>query len=871
MFLAQPSVPPNFIYRKNAYFSGILKIVVLFCLLLVESSLTAKAQNVSEFEEITVFFQVQNMGGLDISGLIRDQEILLPVSTIFDFLKIKNSLSSGMDSVSGFFLAPEASFLIDHVHQNISFQGKNYKLKKTDLIRTETNLYLSIRYFGEIFGLDCKFSFRSLSVLMTTKLELPVMREMRLEQMRQNISRLKGNMKVDSIVPRNHPAFHFGMADWSVISTQDIGSKTDTRINLALGSVILGGEANVFLNYDTNEPFTEKQQYYNWRFVNNDRTYLKQTTLGKIGTDATSSIYNPVVGVKLTNTPTTYRKSFGTYPLSDYTNPGWMVELYVNNVLVDYKKADANGFFTFQVPMVYGNSDVKLKFYGPWGEERYKEQHINVPFTFLPPKEIEYTFTAGMVEDSLHSVFSRGTLNIGVAKNLTVGTGVEYLSSVTSGTTMPFVTVAMRPVASMIVSGEYTYGVRGKGILTYHFAGNIEAELNFTKYKPGQTAVNYNYLEERKAILTLPIKGKSFSFYNRMTYDQIVLPGSGYSTAEWLVSGAIYGISTNLTNYAMFVSQSQPYVYSNLSFSLRLPRGITFIPQAQYEYGQHELISFKAGFEKYLFKNGFLSLTYENNFKSKVQSLQFGFRYDLPFTQTGFTARQTNSNTSIMEMARGSLVVDPKNNYFGASNRTTVGKGGIVFSPFLDLNCNGKKDPGEPKVLGLDIRMSGGLASENDKDSTIRITDVEPYTPHLVELDANSFDNIAWKLKNKSFSVIVEPNLYNRIEIPVMVVGEATGTIFKQTSSGQEGIARIVVNFYDQRNKLAGKTLSEPDGFYSYLGLPPGTYEARVDPEQLSKLHFSSLPEKQTITIKPGPNGDTVEGIDFVLKKIEKP
>ena len=548
-----------------------------------------------------------------------------------------------------------------------------------------------------------------------------------------------------------------------------------------------------------------------------------------------------------------------------------MVELYVNNVLVDYKKADATGFFTFQVPMVYGNSDVKLKFYGPWGEERYKEQHINVPFTFLPPKEFEYTITAGMVEDSLHSVFSRGTLNFGVAKNLTVGTGVEYLSSVTSGTTMPFVTVAMRPVSSMIVSGEYTYGVRGKGIVTYHFAGNIEAELNFTKYKPGQTAVNYNYLEERKAILTLPIKGKSFSFYNRMTYDQIVLPGSGYSTAEWLVSGAIYGISTNLTNYAMFVGQSQPYVYSNLSFSLRLPRGITFIPQAQYEYGQHELISVKAGFEKYMFRNGFLSLTYENNLKSSVQNLQFGFRYDLPFTQTGFTARQTKSNTSIMEMARGSLVIDPKNKYFGASNRTTVGKGGIVFSPFLDLNCNGKKDLSEPKVLGLDIRMSGGLASENDKDSTIRITDVEPYTPHLVELDANSFDNIAWKLKNKSFSVIVEPNLYNRIEIPVMVVGEATGTIFKDTESGQLGIARIVVNFYDQHNKVVGKTLSEPDGFYSYLGLPPGTYEARVDPEQLAKLHFASLPEKQTITIKPGPNGDTVEGIDFVLKKMEKP
>jgi len=830
-----------------------------------------KAQEAAGYEEISVFFQVQNMGGFEIPGIIHNQEVLLPISDIFDFLKIKSSLSQGIDSVSGFFLSPQSPYLIDRSRQLILFEGKSYKLKSSDLVRTETNLYLNTRYFGEVFGLDCKFNFRSLSVTMTTKLELPVMREMRLEQMRQNINRLKGNIRVDSIIPRSRPLLHFGMADWSMISTQEIGTKTDTRINLALGSIIAGGEANFYLNYDTNEPFTEKQQYYNWRFVNNDRSYLRQTTLGKIGTDATSSIYNPVVGVKLTNTPTTYRKSFGTYPLSDYTTPGWMVELYVNNVLVDYKKADANGFFSFEVPLVYGNSNVKIKFYGPWGEERSKEQQITVPFSFLPPKEFEYTLTAGMVEDSTHSIFSRGALNYGIAKNLTIGTGVEYLSSVTSGTTMPFVTMAIRPLSAMIVSGEYTYGVRGKGIITYQFPKSIDVELNYIKYKPGQKAVNYNYLEERKIIMTLPVKGKSFSFYNRMTYDQIVLPGTGYSTAEWLISGAIMGFSANLTNYAMFVSQGQPYVYSNLSFSFRLPRGIMFIPQAQYEYSNHELISVKTGFEKYLFRSGFLSLTYENNIKSKVQSLQFGFRYDLPFTQTGFTARQTNNSTTIMEMARGSLVVDPQNSYIGANSRTSVGKGGIVFSPFLDLNCNNKRDPGEPKVGGLNIRMSGGLATEDLKDTTVRISEIEPYTPYLVELDVNSFDNIAWKLKYKSFSVVVNPNIFKLIEIPVSVVGEATGTVTKGSGPNQDGIGRILINIFDQNNRLAGKTLSEPDGFYSYLGLVPGTYEARVDSVQLVKLHLVSVPEKQKLTIKKGPNGDIAEGLDFLLKSTEIP
>ena len=62
-----------------------------------------------------------------------------------------------------------------------------------------------------------------------------------------------------------------------------------------------------------------------------------------------------------------------------------MVELYVNNVLVDYVKADASGFFTLQVPLVYGNSFIKLKFYGPWGEERYKEQTLTIPLISCQP------------------------------------------------------------------------------------------------------------------------------------------------------------------------------------------------------------------------------------------------------------------------------------------------------------------------------------------------------------------------------------------------------------------------------------------------------------------------------------------------------
>ncbi len=324
-------------------------------------------------------------------------------------------------------------------------------------------------------------------------------------------------MNADTTIGRSYPLFKFGMADWSAIATEEINGKSETTLNLALGSMIAGGEANASFYYNSNNPFSEKQQYYLWRYVNNDFTPMRQVMVGKIVTNAISSIYNPVIGVQFTNTPTTYRRSFGTYTLSDKTEPGWIVELYVNNVLVDYIKADASGFFTFKVPLVYGNSIVKLRFFGPWGEERTREQNINIPFNFLPENTLEYTLSAGIVEDSLRSRYSRVNINYGLTRSLTLGGGIEYLSSVISGPAMPYMNASLRITNNLLLSGEYTYGVRAKGTLSFLLPSNLQLDLNYTWYDKDQKAINYNYREERKAMLSIPLKIGKFSTYQRFS------------------------------------------------------------------------------------------------------------------------------------------------------------------------------------------------------------------------------------------------------------------------------------------------------------------------------------------------------------------
>ena len=226
----------------------------------IYSSKQCIAQEIHEPEEVLIFLNVEKIGGTDINAYVDGNLIYLPVSDVFSFIKIQNTPSPGFDSVSGFFLDPKAVFLIERTTNRIHYQNKIYELKPGDLIQTENNLYLKSDYFGLVFGLNCTFNTRYLSVFLNTKLELPVIREIRLQTMRTNIARLKGDMKTDTTIKRNYPFFHFGTADWSISAAQTINDRSIYGINLTLGSLLAGGEANINLHYNSNQPFQPKQQ-----------------------------------------------------------------------------------------------------------------------------------------------------------------------------------------------------------------------------------------------------------------------------------------------------------------------------------------------------------------------------------------------------------------------------------------------------------------------------------------------------------------------------------------------------------------------------------------------------------------------------------
>lgn len=791
--------------------------------------------------------------------------VMLPIGELFDFLKIPNKISSDGQVVKGFFENEANSFEINNLKKFVTFKGQTIPFN-TDESTTDIGvLYLRTTVFKRAFGFDMEFNSRSLSLQFTSPFELPLFKFMKQEKQRENL-RMSGSESAvyDTVLKRNYHWFRGEMLDWSIASTQSNESNPDTRLEIGGGAEVLGGETNIWLNYSTQFGMKRNQQQYYWRWADNSAKLIRQFQVGRITSPSISSVLSPVDGFMFTNALTTIRKALGNYTISNYTEPDWVVELYLNNQLISYTRADANGFYSFKVPIVYGSSNVVLRFYGPNGEIRSEQKVYNMPYNLMPKGEFEYRVSGGSLLDSTGARFAKAEFNYGVTRTLTLGGGVEYLSSIPTHSEVPFLNMTFQPFSQLLFTGEYAHNVRTKATMNYSFPNNVVFDLTYAKYVPGQKAIIYNYLEERSASLSVPMRFRNVTSSIRSSFRQNVYSGFAYSSGELMWTNNFKNYSMILTNYANSSASNVWNVYGNLTLGAKMRKELNVRTSAQYNYLYKQLISLRLEFDKKLFANGHGSLKLENNFLTNSKSVNLTFRYELPYMTTNASASISNAKVQFSESASGSFAFNSGGKYVHTDRRNAVGRSGISINPFVDVNFNGVKDANEPNSKGLRVRSSGGQVLQRDKDSIIRIVGLEPFVDYTLSLDESGFDNVSLRINRKSMKVTTDPNQFKMIMMPVMPMAEIFGMVADETG---KGIGRIIVRIADKSGNLVAKVLTESDGYFNYIGFKPGDYKIFVDSLQLEVLKYQATPVYATVL--ENPDGDVVDAgtIELVKKR----
>jgi hypothetical protein len=816
------------------------------------------------YEGVPVLVMVEGYESFYVDALYANTDMLyINIQDLFQTLGISNSIEQQGDIISGFIENEKHTYSVDFLKNQINV-GNKVISPKHGLIKESGAVYLEASLFAEIFGITLTFNYRALTIILKSNFELPFIKQQQIERLRNNVLKLKGEEVVDTIVKRNYHVFKFGNIDWAFASYQNWNGSIDNRLGLGIGTELLYGELNVSVNYYDQYKFDNRQLYYLWRWVDNEKRIIKQAQLGKISTQSVAFINSPIVGATIRNSPTTVRKTKGYYTLNEYTEPNWDVELYINNVLVDYTKADASGLFIFKVPIVYGYTTLKMVFYGPLGEERTEERIINMPYTIIPANEFEYGVSVGVLQDSSSSRFGRGDFNYGVNRYLTVGGGIEYLSSIPNGAFIPFARATIQPFNKLTLNIEYAYGVKSRGILYFSFLKSAQLEIDYSKYVEGQLATRFNALEERKVKISVPFRITRVVGFSRIDYAQLIHKTFNYNQLSLVNSVYYRQFSANSATQLNWLNNSTAYVTTNLALSYRA-NGFVIRPSAQYNITTNKLMLWKIVLEKRIPK-GFLTASYEQNLMYDGNFLNIGFKYDLSFARTNVSASHGRGNTYTSQSTQGSLAFGSGNDYVHASINNSVGKGGISLYPFLDLNGNGVFDEGEPMVKLSTVRVMGSKAIFSERDSIIRIANLNPFTKYVLTFSDIDLENIAWRFQHKTYEVLVDPNQFKRIDIPVLAVGEYSSTIYLNQDNLLKGIGRMLVKFYKQNSsEPVAVTQSERDGYISFIGFEQGKYVAKIDSAQLSNLGYTCEPNQVDFTIRSTIDGDIVAGSEFIL------
>jgi len=861
---------PGMLIAKQ-YFAYIVIIVCIF------TDITAKAQNNSNntskdsafvYDEIQMQVLLMEYKNFNLDVLYTNKnELYINIEDLFKSLKINCKSNQKLSCLNGFIENENRLYEIDYLAKQIIVGGVHF-YSPNCLVKEMGALYIESSMLSKAFGISMILHYRSLSIQLKSSFELPIIKEQRIEKLRDNIARFSDDESVDTTIPRNSHVFKLGTIDWNIGASQTSHVLMQNNVGLGIGTELLFGEAEVSGSYYTGQKFNNRQLYYIWHWVDNSKSIIKQASVGRLSTQTISLINSPLIGAEIRNSPSLARKASGHYTIHEYTKPNWTIELYLNNTLVDFVKADASGLFVFKVPIVYGYTTLKLKFYGPLGEEHSEERIINVPYQILPKKDFEYSLSAGIIQNSSLSRFLKSECNYGVNRILSLGVGLEYVSSNTNGKLIPYTKMSIQPFNKVTCFVEFDYGVKGRILLDYYFLKDFLLEIDYIKYKEGQLVTNFNSVDEKKIKLNFPFRFFSISGYGLTEFSQFVYETSTYNQQNNMISFNLQHFSANISSQLNIFKHQSSYLSTSLSISYRSNNGYSFIPTVQYNGSIDKNILYKLTIEKRL-ALGLISIVYNNNVLYNDQLIGFTFKYDLTFVKTNISSSFYAGNVSVAESAQGSLAFKENGKGLYINNNSAITKGGIAIYPFLDLNQNGIFDANEHIVMINSVKIIGGKSIFSKKDSIVRIPALMAFIPYNIEFSDNDLDNIAWRFVAKKYQVLIEPNQFKRIDIPVISVGEVNGMVYLNQDSTSKGIGRILVKIYNKNNvKDVVEVLSESDGYISYLGLRPGNYVAIIDSTQMSNLELRSEPIQKEFTIKMLEDGDVVNGMDFVLENV---
>lgn len=818
-----------------------------------------------EYDEFFIYLSVENLGYYQIDAIYAEDQLYLPCLTLCKNLSIYTQASSGLDTISGYMADKAKTFQLNFYSNSSSYQDKVVALTPRDYLLSYDDVFLSARVYKELFGFSMDLDFRSLVVRLQSDSELPIVKILKQQKLRDNLKSLRGEVKIDTVIQRDFHIFRGGVLDWNLRFAESSNARSNAQFRGSLGTEVLGGELVVRSALSTESKPQLRNQSFRWRYVNDSSTYFRQVNAGFIGVPLNSQVTTPLIGAGFSNTPAGFRSSYGTMMLQRKTQPGWEVEVFVNNTLVGYTTADANGDVQLEIPLMYGSTEIQIRYYGPWGEEEIEEQSLVIPFVFVPQGKLEYQAFTGITADSLNNIFSYARVAYGLNRRTTVFVGHEFFSRNTVNRLMPFASASMVLTDGLLMNYQYVNNAYQTCALNWRSSKGFFWDGRGKWYRENQDAELNSNLREYTTSVNFPFSIGKMRWLTRGQLRHLELPKNVVQTAEGTISTFYKRFNGGMTLGGNLGGARQ--IYSAFNASLQLPNQWMLQAGAQYTMENQTINNVRVLIQKRFKRRVVVNIGANGLQDLRTASVNLNVFFDLGWMGFSGEASYAKDDWSSTQNLNGSTLIGTAPKRFQTNTRSTMGRGAIDAMVYLDINHNNQRDAEEPLVKGMSIGMNRGVQTMIDNDSMFRFVALEPYTRHLLTVSESGLQQIAWRLPYTTVGVYADPNSIKKVMIPVLPMGEIQGQVMQMNESGAlTPAARIPILILDALGTFVARVSTDASGYYNYTELKPGNYSIAPDPEGMKRAGLSSS-AAHNIVIRPMQEGDFLEGVNFEIQK----
>lgn len=831
--------------------------------------------------------------------------LLLPLGEFVRALEFPITVDPENGRASGWYISENRLFSLDLLRREVVVDGRPQRFDRNLVELHEDDIYVDTRLLAKWFPVDITFDLSNLLVKLESREPLPM--ELRLE--REGRRRVAAGRRGPGVV---YPGVEapYQWAGWPAVNlSAEAGYRKDSlgegaftgRYNLLAGGDLLKHEATLFVAGNNDQGVDQAR-------FEMGRKDPDGELLGPVG--ATEYAFGDIA---MTPVDLIARSRFGrgaqisSFPLDrvgqfDRTTVigdlplGWEVELYRNDVLLDFQTARDDGRYEFtDVPLLVGLNILTLEFFGPQGQRRTEIRRILVGQGQVEPGKAHFRLAANQQDENLLPVDGSDTLSVtdaalqGEARALAEAEyGISRNVSVAGS-------VATIPLAS----GRRTYGSLG---LRTGF-GPVYSRLDVIRDSEGGMAgkfgaqismpLNLSFLADHSEFRDylsetivddgdLPVRSSNLRLDGVVSSgQQFRLPFTFGATREQSESGATDTILTNrLSTVVKRVSFSNNLEWRKLdtatldSTTLRgtfLAGGRVYRTslrgELRYDVQPESRLTTATLTSETRFRNGINArLGVQRTFVAPtLTTVSAGLSRTFDFASVGITGSWSNDGAwNGLLSYTTSFGRDPQTGEWHVSAKPAADYGSASVRAFLDNDLDGVFGPDDTPLQGV-VFDSGirRVDAPTDRDGVAYLSALPAYRDMNLTISPQSLEDPYWVSDPEGYRIRPRPGYTTIVDFPVVVTGEVDGTVYLQRDGAMTEVADVALQLVGDDGSVVGETTSVFDGFFLFEFVRPGRYRLRVDPEQLARLDLAAEGERSVVI---EGSGTIVSALQILLR-----